>query len=245
MDVITNMIDIHHHLLWGLDDGAKTGEQMERMLLDASSNGIHMVVATPHYLPGITPFPMERYQARLREANETCVRLGLDLTVAGGAEMLYTPQTAHHLANRLVPTMADSNKVLVEFPSTITVRELTHALETILRNGYVPIIAHVERYACLMAPLKDYAQRFKRQFEVEYQVNAETVIAGGQRRIRRTLHTMFKNGLIDYVATDAHNPGQRPCNLLKAHRQLTKRYGIALANCVTGAQHSLGEFLMG
>ncbi len=237
------MIDLHHHLLFGMDDGPATQRQMEQMLLRASEDGVTVVVATPHYLPGIFPFPAETYALRIRQANEATAAMGLALQVLGGAEMLYTPQAERHLAERRVPTLAGSTKVLVEFQPSVRLRELMQGLETILRGGYLPVLAHVERYGCLMAGRGDAAARLKRELEVTLQMNADTVAHGGRLGQRAAVRALLERGLVDHIASDAHNTDERGCRMGAAYRAVLGKLGLAEAERMFGTRESMAEFL--
>ena len=67
-------VDIHHHLIYGLDDGAQTWEQTQQMLTQAGENGLRRSIATPHAEPGMRPFPMRELMERIRQAREWCIQ---------------------------------------------------------------------------------------------------------------------------------------------------------------------------
>ena len=121
--VINAMIDIHHHLLYGLDDGPADVETMQQMLKVASGEGVHTLIATPHIAPGIKPFPLDVSYVRLSEAQNICDTLALDIHVLPGAEILYTHQTARYLTEGRIPTLGGTNKVLIEFQENVTLRD--------------------------------------------------------------------------------------------------------------------------
>ena len=118
-------VDIHHHLLFGLDDGPAVKADMERMLAVAWQEGVREIIATPHIAPGIKPFSAEIIRRRTDEAQQACVALGLSLRILPGAEVLYTYQAKRYLAQKRVPTLADTDKLLVEFFPDIRFAELT------------------------------------------------------------------------------------------------------------------------
>ena len=113
------MIDMHHHLIYGIDDGAKSFEGTEKMIEDAVKNQISVIVATPHITPGQEPFPYETFKARLEETRRYLKERGIPLKLYAGAEILYTPNTCYMLMDGKVPTMAGTQYVLVEFSRTI------------------------------------------------------------------------------------------------------------------------------
>ena len=108
-------IDMHHHLIYGIDDGARGFAGTERMIRQAVENRVHAIITTPHMTPGLEPFPEEDYRTRLDEVQKWLQNQQIDLTLYPGAEVLYTPNTPHMLAEGRVPSLANSSLVLLEF----------------------------------------------------------------------------------------------------------------------------------
>ena len=216
--------DIHHHLLYGMDDGPKKREQMYAMLDKAAEQGISHIIATPHVVPGVHHFRKTQYETALREAREYCSKNDLRLTISSGAEILYTRQASQKLQEREIPSLCGTEYILVEFSPDVKYRVLYAGLEDLCSSGYVPILAHTERYSDLMRSRKRIEQ-LKRELRVKYQVNCSTVLGkcGFLTRIR--CNRMFQEHLIDAVATDAHNVNSRPAELNKAWNILMMKYG--------------------
>ena len=164
--------DIHSHFVYGIDDGAQTLENMEAMLDAAAADGVSRLIATPHMTPGVHQFNEERLWRHLSEARAYCQICGYDLALYSGAEILYTPAMEHYMSSHRLPTLADSQCVLIEFSPTIPYAEIVTAVELLERNGYTPILAHVERYQALRG-MNIY--NLKEQSSALYQVNCNTV----------------------------------------------------------------------
>lgn len=236
------MIDIHHHIIYGLDDGPANQEAMRRMLEAASLEGVRTIVATPHIAPGIDHFPMNVYYERLLEAQELCDTLALDLRILAGAEIRYTHQTANHLAEGRIPTLGGTNKILIEFPGNVRYGTIKDAVQTVLSNRAVPVLAHIERYKSLLSPVRR-AEALKDEFEVYYQINGESILKSPYHRVNRSIRRLLQNEMIDFVASDAHDCDKRRCRMRETHERLVSVVGREYADKLTGARMSPDDFL--
>ena len=233
------MIDLHHHIVYGLDDGPKDIETTTKMLKAAAEQGVRTIVATPHIAPGIEHFPMDVYLRRLREVQTLCETLGLDLRILAGAEIRYTHQTAAYLAAGSIPTLGGSKKVLVEFTGKTRFQEIEDAVQTVLRNGAVPVIAHIERYPRFISQLK-HVEKLKEDYDVYYQVNNETIL---KPRLHRTVRRLLQQGMIDYVGSDTHDLDKRRCNSKAAYEKLEAIAGRETADRLTGRGMTPEQYL--
>lgn len=230
--------DLHSHFIYGLDDGAQTRADMEAMLDAAYADGITSLFATPHMTPGITPFDHTVYRAHLEEARQYCWQRGYPMTLLSGAELLYTPAITPYVRERSLTTLAGSDHVLLEFTPDIPYRELMGAVELLDRHGYTTILAHVERYGCLYQGSN--MEHLRAGHRVACQMNANTILhrKGFWRRI--TIQRWLKDGMIDYVASDAHNISTRPFRMMRAYEALCPLVGMAEALRMT-SQDTVGE----
>lgn len=232
--MIQGFADLHHHLLYGVDDGAQSLKMSVEMARLAWEKGTSTIVTTPHVTPGVEPIQTELFQKRLEELRSACKRAGIGLRILLGAEILYTDMTCSFLSDGRVPTMAGTDYVLVEFMPGVRYDALYSALQKILRTGYLPIVAHVERYACLStAPRR--ALSLKRELDgVLFQMNCSTILGG--RGFFNDLHTrkLLDEGLIDIAASDAHNLRERPTRMLEAYNKLEDSYDAVYAANLTG-----------
>lgn len=226
--------DIHHHLLFGVDDGPENIKQSAQMLRRAAAQGIGRIIATPHVTPGVAHCPVEEYQAKVGQLNRLCAQLQLDIHIDLGAELLYTQQTPRFLAEERVPTLAGTDRVLVEFSPDVSFETLQRAVEQILGVGYLPVLAHMERYQCLASNLRR-TRRLKEEYDVFYQVNAHSVLEGGFFK-RRFVRHLLNERLADAVATDAHNVTSRPAQMKAAWQVLCRDHGEGYANYLTGGK---------
>ena len=136
-------IDIHHHLLHGVDDGSQSLNMSLRMAKRAYEAGTRVIVATPHVTPGVERIPEETFQQRLEELRAACAKERMELRILLGAEILYTDMTCRLLAEGRVPTLAGTEYVLVEFMPGVRYDALNKTLRVSRRNA-----AHFRSFLC-------------------------------------------------------------------------------------------------
>lgn len=223
--------DIHSHFLYGVDDGARTKQDMEAMLDSAYKDNIRRLVATPHVTPGIKPFSVELFQSRLDEAREYCDEKGYDMKLHLGAENLFTPTMEGFLERNELITLGDSRYVLVEFIPKAELSEIWDAVEILDANGYIPVLAHIERY-------KNFSFREAKKMQAEYQVvfqmNCTTVIEDKGFLTKRRIEKFLKAELISCLACDAHDCRRRPYKMSHAYEAVKAAYGVRYADALTG-----------
>ncbi|MBR6185848.1 MAG: hypothetical protein IKQ41_06245 [Clostridia bacterium] len=234
-------IDMHNHLIYGVDDGGKTFESTKKLALQAVENQVDTVITTPHITPGIEPFPYETYLAHLEEARQWMAREGIAITLYTGSEVLYTHNTPYQLSEGKVPTLAGTRYVLLEFSPDDTFKYLMDAGQSVAGLGFVPVFAHVERYECLKKA--DQIEKLRRECKALIQLNAHTVIRKHSFFKQRFLNRILADELVDFISTDCHDLPGRDSRMAEAFDVLTERFGIELATALTSgnAQRILDE----
>lgn len=217
------LVDIHHHLLYGLDDGPGTPEEMIRMLHAAAAQGVSCVVVTPHMQPGMEAFDVQQYQRSLAEAEQYVMRAGLPITVLPGAEIYYTTMTPAVLERGDVPRLGHGHYVLVEFHPHVRFEGIYRAAVHIANTGCAMVLAHAERYRCLR--FGERLERLRQEYRVLVQVNAQTLLQPSNLFTRRWVKRAMDREWIDIVASDAHDVQQRPCELGLCAAYIEKNWG--------------------
>jgi len=219
------MIDIHNHLLYGVDDGAGSLEEAKAMLEEAKSQGVTDIIFTPHYRDGMFPYPLEKVDDHFEQLKSHALRMGIN--VYPGCEYHVDSLMQENLAKGLVHTLADTDFVLVEFSYSATQKAMWDALSGLVMSGYTPIIAHIERCECVESDL-ELAWDFK-ELGALIQINADAVIGNDGRALKKTCKYLLKNELVDFVASDAHRMDYRPMHLLEAYKYISKKYSAEYA----------------
>ena len=228
-----HLSDIHMHLLWGIDDGPKTREEMHEMLDEAHRQGYERIYATSHVCPGFRPFDFDLYLSRLEEAREYCIEKGYSIEIMQGAEIAWTHQAADALLRGAVPALGRTDYVLLELWPGIPYQEALRAVRTLVGAGYIPILSHVERYQCFRwSPRK--ALRFREETGALFQMNAQTLLKPFSLACLYFRNRLMKSRAIDFVASDAHGVAGRPVNLDQAYDWLLQHTDKAYADRLTG-----------
>lgn len=202
--------DIHCHVIWGVDDGAETEEETRQMLRAAAEDGISTLIATPHVTPGVYRFPEDVFQENYAAAEDYIRQEGLGITMHQGAEILYTDITPRLLQEGKVRTLAGSRYALIEFSPTDSWDHISGALQKVFRAGFIPVIAHMERYPAVKS--LDQVKELKRKYQALVQINARTLTRKIPLLRRRFFDGLFTGELVDFIATDTHAmPGRETC----------------------------------
>jgi len=226
MDNLERFIDIHSHVLPGLDDGPRDVENTMEILRLAAMNQIGDIICTPHYIDGKLRYTPDRIDELVAKLNIRIIEEGLNIKLHSGNEIFYTETALSALEGGQAKTLAASDFVLVEFAPWVRWQELIEGLFHIQSAGYHPILAHTERYECL---IKGRGERERVQTLRDYgfmiQINAEAVM-------EKTKFTKYvlKNELADFVATDTHSTRTRGPYLKATGAYLSKKYGTGYAN---------------
>jgi protein-tyrosine phosphatase len=203
------MVDIHCHILPGVDDGPKAMDESLAMLRIAEADGIRTIVATPHFGGRFDEPPPDVIRALVERVNARAAGEGLRITVLPGCEAsLDLELPAKTEAGRVVTFGGDRRYLLVEVaaePIPLYALEVSFQLRVM---GTQPVLAHAERLAATKAGL-GFVRRFVEQGGL-VQINADAM--GGQVgwQMRRLCQRLVKEGLVHAIATDAHSPTFRP-----------------------------------
>lgn len=202
-DSISGYFDIHNHILPGLDDGASNIEETKNMLHVAYKEGIRHIIATPHFREDRFPTSKQDVNLAYEKTKEIILQEGLDISLYLGNEVYFSHNVSELLVNNGIFTLAGSDYVLVEFSPSSSYQYIKSALQTLIINGFFPILAHFERYNNIINNW-DYIDEFY-NMGVYFQVNASTVIGSIIKKPTRFVRKLIKYDMVDFIATDAHN----------------------------------------
>lgn len=231
------LIDLHCHLLPGIDDGPTTIDQTIAQLLEAHEAGIRSVAATSHlYRPPFASDPavIEHSFAATCKAIEAAAaddpRLG-EISLHPGAEHFVSPELLAALDDGRVLTINGAGYLLIEFSTFLPPPQIVATAEQVVRAGMRPLIAHVERYPSLLEETK--ALDRLTSLGCAIQVNAESLLRTSPRRLRNTCLRLFKSGHAHIVASDSHGPGSSTPRLAEAAALLRRKFSVDQAESWT------------
>jgi protein-tyrosine phosphatase len=201
------MIDIHTHILPGVDDGAKDLPSALAMVEEAVHDGITALVATPHVLHKISPeWEVRCLQVFDQLKNEVAQR-GWPIELFLGSEIYLQNNLLEYSSSPLFTIGRSQKYVLVELPG-IEVHQFTDTMVFNLRiKGYQPILAHPERNASIIGQIDRVADLVERGLLM--QMNAGSIVGQFGREVQAFSRNLLKSGLVHFVASDAHDPVTR------------------------------------
>lgn len=201
--------DIHCHLLPGVDDGSKDMDETLEMLRIAADNGITDMIFTPHYKQGQVGTPRSIIEKMIVDVCSAAKANGIEMRIYPGTEIYYNSSLEEKLESGWLSKMADSEYVLLEFSPFETFPYIKNAMDDIYSLGYHPILAHVERYQCMLGSMEN--ARILHKMGVQIQVNAGSVAGDYGFKVKHFIKKLLKEQLVDYLGTDAHNAtGRKP-----------------------------------
>jgi protein-tyrosine phosphatase len=218
-----DMIDIHCHILPGVDDGAadlSTALAMARMAVE---DGVRTIVCTPHIMPGVYDNRPADIRAAVKRFAEACGEAGLSLQLLAGSDAHIRPDFVAALNTDRVQTIGGGRYVLFEPPHTVAPPRLEESLFDISVSGWVPILTHPERFAW-MEERYDILPGLV-EAGVLMQVTAGSLVGVFGEGPRRLAERMLEDGLVHVVASDGHNTRRRNPRLAAAYERCRELMG--------------------
>jgi protein-tyrosine phosphatase len=221
------MYDLHCHILPGFDDGAADLSVSLEMARAFVADGVLVAACTPHILPGLYHNSGPQIRQAATQLQQALDGEGIPLKLVTGADNHITPSFVAELRSGHLLSLADSRYVLVEPPHHVASPRLEDLFFNLLVEGFVPILTHPERLTWIET---HYAtvQRLA-QAGVWMQLTAGSLVGAFGRAARYWSERMLDEGLVQVLATDAHDVMRRPPNLSLGREYAAKHVGDAEA----------------
>jgi len=217
------MIDLHSHILPGIDDGAADLTASLAMARAYVADGVSVVACTPHILPGLYSNSGSAIRQATARLQQTLKDEGIPLALVTGADNHIAPNFVGELQSGHLLSLGDTRYVLVEPPHHVPPPRLEDLFFNILVADYVPILTHPERLTWISA----HYHAIQRLIHAGtwMQITAGSLAGGFGRTARYWAERMLDEGLVHLIATDAHDLDRRPPNLSLGRELAAKRVG--------------------
>ncbi len=221
-----NIVDLHTHILPDVDDGAMNLETSLHLITEAYNQGITNIFATSHSFAFMSPEDSALAKLTFSNLQQTIKDLKIPVNLYMGCEIICRENLMERiilgLREKQYPSLNDSSYVLIEFPTIGTTEEKAHhCIDLLLKEGWIPIIAHIERFIDIFPDIQSL-YRLKDKgclLQITYNSLAEEK----DERIRSFSQDIIANELADFMGSDSHSMIRRPpeiengLNYLKNH----------------------------
>ncbi|ADC49382.1 capsular polysaccharide biosynthesis [Alkalihalophilus pseudofirmus OF4] len=226
------MIDIHSHILPGLDDGPESMTSAVEMARKAVEQGITGMIATPHHQNGTYENHYEDILAAVHRFEDELRAHKIDLHIAPGQEVRLYGNIVADAAHSQLITLNQTNHLLIELPSDHVPSYTARYLYELQLQGIKPVIAHPERNREIAADSSKLYELIKNGALA--QVTASSVAGRFGRNVKKLSMQLIEHELVHFVASDTHNNTNRPNELAKSFDVIEKEFGM-------GAVYTLKE----
>ncbi|SDC06852.1 protein-tyrosine phosphatase [Terribacillus halophilus] len=226
------MIDIHCHILPGIDDGPRTLNESLEMAKAAVAEGIDTIVATPHHRNNQFNNHYADIMKEVHNLNDALAAASIPLTILPGQETRIFGELVEGLEEReILPINQHTPYILIELPTATFPKFTKQLLYDVQRQGYKPVIVHPERNKAILEDPNLLYEIVKGG--TLSQVTAASILGKFGKKIQELSFKLIDSNLCHFVASDAHNISTRSFVLREAYDLLESEYGSAFVNQMT------------
>jgi len=217
------VIDLHCHILPGIDDGASDLSVSLEMAKASVAQGVSIVACTPHILPGLYHNSGPSIREAIRQLQALLDEEGIPLRLTTGSDAHMTPDFIAGLRSGRLLSLANSRYVLVEPPHHTAPPQLEDFFFKLVVAGYVPVLTHPERLSWVPSRYETIQRLVKAG--VWMQITAGSLSGAFGRNPLYWAHRMLDEGCVHLIATDAHDAERRRPDLAAGRDLAAKRVG--------------------
>jgi protein-tyrosine phosphatase len=196
-------VDIHSHILPGIDDGATDMETSLELIQGLYDLGIRKCIATPHIIGDLYRNTPEIINAALEKTAIFCSRAGIDMELSAAAEYMLDDYFMDLLKKKTPLLTLHKNIILTEISYSSSPQNLDEIAAAIIDAGYTPILAHPERYNYYQQNFEDYYRLKKMGFFL--QVNLLSLTGYYGKKAEKAAKFLIQKNLVSFVGTDLHH----------------------------------------
>jgi len=217
------VIDLHCHLLPGIDDGAPNLQTSLMMARAAVAQGVKVVACTPHILPGVYHNRGPDIRSAIGRLQDAITQAGISLQLETGADVHMAPNFIAGLRSGELLSLADSRYVLVEPPHNTPPPQIEDFFFNLVTAGYVPVLTHPER----LSWVRSHHEIIKKlvQTGAWMQITAGSFTGAFGKTALYWAQRFLDEGCVHLIASDAHDAERRPVDLASGRDAVAKRVG--------------------
>lgn len=215
------MIDMHCHILPGVDDGAKDEETSLNMLKIAQEENIKKIIATPHYYKGYYENKWEDTIKNVKILNNLAKSSNINIELLPGVEVLADQHTVDLYNEGIIRGLNDTKYLLIEFPLMKMPKDALDIVYEIKLLGVMPVVAHPERYISFIndpTMINDFIDE-----GCLFQTNTSSITGLFGKHVKKLAERFIESGIPSFIATDAHTTGGRSPRFSEAFGILNKK----------------------
>ncbi|MBR2376266.1 MAG: hypothetical protein IKA85_00615 [Clostridia bacterium] len=217
------MIDIHSHILPNVDDGSDSLKTSLALVIDEIKNDVDKIILTPHNKSGRYDMPKEELIKRFNAFKGEVENNNLNVKLYLGQEVYVCDEFYKKLENSELLTINDTKYLFIEFNYYMETDIVKH-VASIIKRGYVPVIAHVERYEYL-----DWHILYDlKMMGALIQINSSCFIGNKNKRLYQNAINAISENCVDFIASDIH--AKRKTYFKKAYKKISKIFGKEVAD---------------
>ena len=206
------MVDLHSHVIWGIDDGSKSREMTLNMLKMAIRGGTNKIVATPHFLPNYYENSVENVKKEIEKVKKLIEEEHLDIEVFPGQEVYYTSNILENYNNDLIGTINNSRYMLIELNMRdFKLEDVIENLYELQLKGVTPVIAHPERYINFLKN-PSLINEFSKEGYI-FQLNSGSLYGDFGKEVKKLAEKYVNGKVYSVFGSDAHRDEKRNPNM--------------------------------
>jgi len=222
------VIDLHCHMLPGIDDGPTTLDVSLAMARQAVEDGIRFTACTPHIYPGLYENNRQGIEKAVADFRRELAEAAIPLQLGVGADAHLAPNLVAGIRRGRVPTICGSRYLLLEPPHYVAPPRFAESVFDLVTAGFVPVITHPERLTWIEDHYEVFVELVKQGAWM--QLTAGSLTGRFGKRPQYWSERMLDEGLVHILATDSHHCDKRPPLLAEGREAAARRLGAEEAN---------------
>ncbi|MDT0595958.1 tyrosine-protein phosphatase [Glaciecola petra] len=225
------MIDLHSHILPGIDDGARTADDTVAIAKNSFEAGVTHIMCTPHIHLGIFNNNTESIAKAFLIAQKAITQASIPIKLSVACEVRICPEIIPLVQNNKLPFIGEwdgKKALLLELPHSHVPAGAENLIKWLIKNDIQPVIPHVERNRDVLAQYKKAAYLFK--LGCLFQVTAGAFVGRFGSDVEATAWQLLNDDMLCYAASDTHNVHKRPNDMQVAYEAVKERVGKQIAD---------------